>query len=357
MIDPHVHLRDGENQSHKETVRHGLAVAYNSGLDAVFEMPNTDPPLTSRKTIEDRLRLGSEAKKAEHLAMFHGVYAGVTADAAQIKEVVALKYHNTRVVGLKMFAGHSTGNMGIIEEKEQRRVYKTLAELGYNGVLAVHCEKESELKPKLWNPEGSFTHTLARPPESEVESVKDQIQFAFEAGYKGILHICHVSVPESVNSIEMVRSKVRFPITCGATPHHCMLYDTMMEGEDGLLLKMNPPLRPKEMADGILKMLMDGRIDWIETDHAPHDLDEKTGKALDKDGKPIYASGIPVLPYYMTFLKHLLAKGMHPDRLRAVTHDNIAKAFRIDVPNSKRETLRDLTREYQFDPFAKVRTL
>ena len=89
MIDPHAHMRDWE-QSSKETLKHGLDVAYRAGLDAVFEMPNTDPPLTSRKVILNRIELGNTAIAELGKNIFHGIFAGLTADVEQIKEVAAL---------------------------------------------------------------------------------------------------------------------------------------------------------------------------------------------------------------------------------------------------------------------------
>ena len=276
MIDPHVHLRDWE-QKHKETVEHGLDIAYRVGLYAVFEMPNTNPALTSIKTIEDRIELADKAIKNLRIPIFHGLYAGITSNPKQIEEVVN-SYDNLfpRVVGLKMFAGHSTGNMGIIEERDQELVYQTLKKLGFKGVLAVHCEKESLMKPKLWDYRNPFSHTLARPPKSEVESVKDQIKLASKAKYEGTLHVCHISVPESLNEIEKARGDAGFRISCGITPHHALIYDTMMNNKNGLLLKMNPPLRTKEMQRDMLDSLFYGRITWIETDHAPIQLMKKS---------------------------------------------------------------------------------
>jgi len=356
MIDPHVHLRDGK-QSHKETVKHGLSVAYRAGLDAVFEMPNTDPALTSMKTIDDRIILADQAIEELGVKIFHGLYAGITADPKQIKEVVrAHKRLFPRVVGLKMFAGHSTGNMGIIDEDEQKSVYRTLAKLKFDGVLAVHCEKERYIEEEVWNPEFPITHCFARGPLAEIASVDDQIRFAQQAGYKGTLHICHISVPESLEYIERGRKKSDFEITCGITPHHAFLWDTIMSRleEDGLLLKMNPPLRSKILQDHMVRNFYDGRIDWIETDHAPHTLEEKTGKALDGKGNPMYASGIPVLPYYPNFIRYIEQNWLDTPQVRNLTHNNIVRAFDLPkglIPDTRREPDYNLAKEYPFDAF------
>ncbi|MBR9691889.1 dihydroorotase [Candidatus Woesearchaeota archaeon] len=356
MIDPHVHLRDWD-QDHKETVKHGLEVAYDVGLDAVFEMPNTSPALTSSKKIVERIDLADRAiselktKNGGNFEIFHGIYAGITADPEQIAEVAGLPGNIKRVVGLKMFAGNSTGNMGIINEEEQKLVYKTLAESNYKGVLAVHCEKESLLRPKIWDPSQPFSHSLARPAESEIESVKDQILFAAEAGYKGVLHIPHISVPESLKYIEEMRDQVDFTITCGLTPHHAILDNLLMQYKNGLQLKMNPALRSRPRQAYMLKALLNGRIDWIETDHAPHTLNEKTGKVLDKDGKPIYASGIPGLPFYPHFINLFKSERMPDKFIDDMTHNNITKIFGLDIPNTHRKPDYDLAGEYEFNAF------
>ena len=128
MIDPHVHLRDW-NQSAKETLRHGLGVAWQAGLDGVFEMPNTDPPLTTREAIRRRIADADAALATLGVPLFHGLYAGLTADPAQIAQAVAAwRELFPRVVGLKMYAGHSTGEMGIIEREAQAVVYAELGE-------------------------------------------------------------------------------------------------------------------------------------------------------------------------------------------------------------------------------------
>ncbi|MFC1728582.1 dihydroorotase [Nanoarchaeota archaeon] len=353
MIDPHVHLRDWLQVS-KETVKNGLKTAQDIGLDGVFEMPNTDPVITSAEAIQDRIDLGNEMIGDLGIEMFHGIYGGVTDSVKQIEEIVEAQRENDRVVALKMFAGHSTGNMGLIEGKDQRQVYKTLAELGYKGVLAVHCEKESKLRVELWDPKESFTHTIARPPESEIESVKDQLKFAHQEGYKGTLHICHLSVPDSLEVIERARKKAKFKITTEVAPHHVVMYDELMDKLLGYFLKMNPPLRPKYMQESMLQALLDGRIDMIGTDHAPHTSDDK---------KKDYASGIPGFPYYPYFIEFLKQKGMSKERLDAVTHDNIVKTFEVDIPNTHRvramdkKELNELAIRYEYDGFEYVRNL
>jgi dihydroorotase len=359
MIDPHVHLRDWR-QAGKETLRHGLSVAYRAGLDGVFEMPNTDPPLTSREAILRRIGDADAALHGLGISLFHGVYAGLTAVPRQVEEMVrSWRELFPRVVGLKMFAGHSTGNMGIVDPREQALVYRTLAALGYTGVLAVHCEKEELLRPSEWDPSRPVSHARARPPGAEVASVDDQKRLARKAGFAGILHVCHISTPwaldllhgthEGAPSATVSRSDAAaagvppgLRVTCGLTPHHALLDANMMEGPDGLLLKVNPPLRPLPMPSLMLQRLLNGDIDWIETDHAPHTR---------KDKMEGFASGIPGLPFCPRFVKLLSDKGLSKARIDEMTHGAVCRAFGVSISRSGRAPEPGLEREYEFDPF------
>lgn len=345
-IDPHVHLRDGEFQNHKETLLHGFELAWKAGLSAVFEMPNTIPSLTSERVILERIMAGDKALQKLQIPLFHGILAGITADEKQIKEVVDIwKRLFPKVPGLKMFAGHSIGNMGITEYEEQNQVYRTLARHNYTGVLMVHCEKEDLLRPELFDPENPETHLSARPPEAEIESVLDQIKLAEKERFKGTLHICHISVPESLDVLEEKRKTVPFPITCGITPHHTLLSVENMKKPGGVLLKVNPPLRSESMQKQMFALLLDGRIDWIETDHAPHTVQEKLEN---------YASGIPGLQFYNRFIKILIDKGMSPEMLEDLTFRNITRTFLIPVEtfSENHDSKNIQSDEYGFDPFS-----
>ncbi|MBW6457953.1 MAG: dihydroorotase, partial [FCB group bacterium] len=142
MIDPHVHLRDGKER-HKETIEHGLRVAQKLGLSGVFDMPNTDPPILRRADVLGRLDL---AKKAGG-DVFYGLYCGLTADPEQVREAVACVRDLKEVVGLKLYAGSSTGDLSVPDTASRETIFQTLTNCDYRGVLAVHCEEESDFRP------------------------------------------------------------------------------------------------------------------------------------------------------------------------------------------------------------------
>ena len=313
MLDPHVHCRDGK-QRYKETIEHVFEVAKKQGIEKIFDMPNTDPPILYESDIQKRLKLVPKDQKENYF-----LYIGATDNEKQLEEAVRCYDKYKEIVGIKLYAGKSVGNLALINKEKQKRVYQTLSSLGYEGVLAVHCEKESCLRPELWNPTKPITHSYARPKKAEIESLKDQIKFAEESGFKGTLHIVHVSCPESVEIVDKARTKMK--ITCGVTPHHILWDNEMLNRPDGLLYKMNPPLRDKKDVAKLRQYLKEGKIDWIETDHAPHTIGEKL--------YPPYLSGYPSLYLYRDFVERFLPNmGLDKDLIRKLTFRNIYRTFK-----------------------------
>ena len=317
MTDAHVHFRDW-NQKNKETVLHGMLIGAKAGFNIFFDMPNTNPPVTSKDAAIKRLELGEEAEKQlgklGYDVHYH-TYLGLTSDKDQIKEMV-MTYNELfpRVCGLKMFASQSTGNMGIIGKDIQFEIYRTLAELDYKGVLAVHCEKEELFCPDL------LSHSMKRPSESEVQSVKDQISNAEKAGFKGNLHIAHISTEGALDEVRKARERGIIRITCGATPHH-ILQNSDSETE---IVKMNPPLRPESDRRAVWNALFDGTVNWVESDHAPHTLEDKqTG-----------ASGIPGFEGMLLTIRALRVAKMSEARLNELFCKNALATFGIDERSS-----------------------
>ena len=331
MIDPHVHLRDW-GQSSKETILHGMSIAGEAGFTRLFDMPNTSPACTDRDTILSRLADGGEA--AEKTGVSYHLYAGLTSDPEQVKEMAAV--HDELfplVIGLKMFAGQSTGNMGIIGRERQRIVFSALAESGYSGVLAV-------LVPGRWE-----THSEARPAAAETESVRDLIELATETGFRGTLHICHVSAASTIELVREKRLSSPFRITMGATPHHALLsvQDAVIHDR---YLKMNPPLRTAADRDAVFAALSDGTIDWAESDHAPHTIEDKEKGA----------SGIPGIPGMLLLLSKLRESGVPEQRLEAIFGNAAASAFgiadeRTVLPSDPYSLYEKAAAGYSWDPY------
>ncbi|MDD9954481.1 MAG: dihydroorotase [Candidatus Woesearchaeota archaeon] len=332
FIDPHVHCRDGK-QAYKETIKHALAVAEKAGMTAIFDMPNIDPPVITKEHALERIQLAKDSP------VFYGAYLALTGDPEEVRAGVAAVREVREIIGFKLYAGHSVGRIGVIDEEKQQLIYNTLAEEEYDGVVVVHCEKESLLTD--WDPKNPISHCRARPPAAEVASVQDQINFAKAAGFKGTLHIAHVSVPEAVDLV----NKENF-VTCGVCPHHLLFDETAMEKENGILLKMNPPLRPPGMKEELLQQLRDGKITWIETDHAPHTLKEKANEP--------YMSGIPGLQIYPKFIQWLREQGIPEKQIEEITFNKIADTYKLDILPRDCEPILELGDEYEFDVYKGV---
>ena len=146
-----------------------------------------------------------------------------------------------------------------------------------------------------------------------------QIKFAKEFSFKGTLHVCHVSSSESVN---LINSEEDIKITCAVTPHHILWDNSMLGREDGLLYKMNPPLREREEVNSLKNDLLKGKINWIETDHASHAIGEKLFSP--------YMSGFPSLYLYKKFIEEYLPElGLSSEQINKLTYDNIVEVFKI----------------------------
>jgi len=314
FIDPHVHCRD-RRQSGKETIKTASEAAVHGGVTQMHDMPNTDPPIMSEDGVLKRL----ETAEKSGIRVKYMVYAGLTSSRSQIREVAKAVEKYPQVAGLKLYAGESVGGLAVPEPKKQLDVYRALASLKYKGVLMVHCEKESEFLQKIWSVRNPATWCEIRPPKAETESVLDQIRFAVKAGFRGHLHICHITLPESILLLKKAPKTLR--ISCGVTPHHLLMNSDLMKKKSrGLYYKVNPPLRSREAVFGLVRQLLVGNVDWIETDHAPHTVNEKLNAP--------FASGMPELDTYSNFIAALNMHFQIPwDDIVSLTSLNAVKSF------------------------------
>ena len=178
--------------------------------------------------------------------------------------------------------------------------------------------------------------SIARPPEAEFESVRDQIEFAYRGGVKK-LHIAHVSTPEALDCILKARRSYGFndfhsmDVTCDVTPHHLFANTAMMRGgswsmsrEDDLLWKVNPPIRSFERQCALLGMLpsLGYAGCWIATDHANHLLSEKLNEP--------HCSGMPGITNWPRVVGRLEEEGLSDEAIVALTSGNALRAYGLD---------------------------
>jgi len=292
--------------------------------------------------VIDRLRLAKAANVPE---VFYGLYVGLTTDHWQIAKAVELYREFPQVVGLKLYACPSIGSLNVSQWHDQLRIYETLKEECYDGVLVVHCEKEELFIPELWNHKKPESHCSVRSEVAEFNSVEDQIKLANITMFEGRLHICHVSSPRAVELISWAKRNLSLDISCSVCPHHFIFDREQMKKPNGYLWKMNPPLRDHDSAYRLFFCLLTGMIDWIETDHAPHTLEEKM---------PLEClSGIPGLPWWPNFIEYLRRNGFSETHIEDLTFNNAAKRFGIDIKKSN-QPLIYRGDDYAFNPYEEL---
>lgn len=313
IIGIHEHCREwGE----KGTIDEALRIAEKMGFETICDMPNNIPPTISEEAFLDRLKT---TQKSKHKKVKYMAWIGLTADPKQIAEAVELWEKYPEIIGLKMFAGKSTRSLAVITEDEQRIVYQTLTKFDYNGTIAVHCEEEKHINESLYDPNKPWTHALARPEIAEVSSVCQQIRLAENSGFPGHLHICHVSSHESVNMINASKKK-KMRISCGVTPQ-ALLYSIEQMKKMGkiksLFLKCNPPIRTEFSKRLLIAALYSGKIDLIETDHAPHTVKDKLNNA----------SGVMSMLLLPKLYVELKKQGFHEREIKNLLCENALRIF------------------------------
>lgn len=317
-VDTHVHFRDGDEE-YKETIKGGAIKAAKQGILAVGDMPNTWPSILRRSDILARLEL---ARKSD-LPVKYSTWVGLTPDFDQIREAVKAVREIPQALGLKLYAGESVGELGVTSPDDQKKIYYKLTGLRYAGVMASHCESVSRFQPELWDPQKPWTHGQVRPIVSEIEAVKNQIDFAISSGFPGRLHICHITCLESLELVRVAR-ELGLRVSCEITPHHLLCNEDLLRSERGLRWKVNPPLRSektqKELAAVFLQLVRE-QADWIfvATDYAPHALFEKLG--------PPHLSGIANYSLYGKLLKWLRREGLSDREIEQVTYRNQKRIF------------------------------
>lgn len=268
FVDMHVHFRE-PGYSYKETIATGSRAAAASGYGIVATMPNLNPVPDS----PGNLALQEEIIKRDAVIDVRP-YASITIGrkGLELVDVAALK---DRVVAF------SDDGSGVQDEKMMR---KAMEEMAANGcILAAHCEDNSLLKGGYIH-DGRYAALHGHKgicSESEWGQIERDLRLAGETGCA--YHVCHISTRESVDVIRRAKDR-GVNVTCETGPHYLLLCDGDLQ-EDGRF-KMNPPLRSAEDRQALIEGILDGTIDMIATDHAPHSAEEKS-RGLEKSAMGI----------------------------------------------------------------------
>lgn len=263
LVDMHVHFRE-PGYSYKETILAGSRSAAAGGFTTVCTMPNLNPAPDSLDNLGKQLDI---IRKDAIIQVIP--YATITKKrmGGELVDYFALAPY---------VAGFSDDGSGVQDEEVMRRAMRGIAKTG--KILAAHCEVNSLLKGGYIH-DGEYAKAHGHRgicSESEWREIERDIRLSEETGCR--LHICHISTKESVDLIR--RAKARgVNVTCETGPHYLVFSDADMR-EEGRF-KMNPPIRSLADRDALIEGIVDGTIDVIATDHAPHSKEEKA-KGLEK---------------------------------------------------------------------------
>ncbi len=319
-IDEHVHFRD-PGLTHKADMATESRAAVAGGVTSFIDMPNTMPMTVSRAAVDAKMERASEVSVANY-----GFFIGATNN--NIDELLAADY--TRIAGVKLFLGSSTGNMLV---DSQSTISRLFAEV--HALIAVHAEDEATVKEckaeviaRYGEEPPVATHPLIRSREACVKATRLAVETARATGAR--LHVLHISTADELEMFSPgpVEGK---RITAETCPQYLLFSD-----EDyarlGARIKCNPAIKSAADREALLAALATGVIDVIATDHAPHLLKEKEGNALTA------VSGMPMIQFSLPSMLTLALGGKLSltEVVEKMAH-NPARIFAIDRRGFLRE--------------------
>ncbi|MBP5307441.1 MAG: dihydroorotase [Paludibacteraceae bacterium] len=314
MIDAHVHFRE-PGMTHKGDIGTESQAAVAGGVTSYMDMPNVRPATTTMELIEEKKEIASERSLANY-----GFYLGITNE--NIEE--ALRADKTKVCGLKLFLGSSTGNLLMREREKVDRIMTSQLP------IAVHAEDEETIESNRKRVEEFYAgklipmemHAKIRSNEACVKATRYIIGEAERRGSQ--LHLLHISTREELQILKELREQGGGKhITAETCPQYLWFDDRDYE-RLGAKIKCNPAIKSKEDREALILALQDGIIDTIGTDHAPHLLSEKEGDCLHA------TSGTPEIEYALPMLFELSRRGLIDlSRIATLTAHHPAEIFDI----------------------------
>jgi dihydroorotase len=334
FIDVHVHLREPGFED-KETIATGAAAAAKGGFSQIACMPNTNPPLDSVAHLE-YVRRQAEAAGASQVLPIACITEGQKGE--RLTDLAALK-----AAGAIAF---SDDGKGVQHGGLMREAMKQMAAL--DMPVCIHAEDETLSGAGVLDAGAAGRLGLESiPPEAESAMIARDILIAEQTGAR--LHICHVSVESAVALVRFAKSRGG-RITAEVTPHHLLLTDDEIQTDDAVF-KVNPPLRSERDRRACLEGFLDGTLDMIATDHAPHTESEKhLGIAQAPFGMVGIETVFPLLYTYLVLPGHLSLRDL---AMRMSTRP--AETFKlpggvIRVGGSADIVAVDLEHEHRVDP-------
>jgi dihydroorotase len=313
VIDDQVHFRE-PGLTHKGDIYSESRAAVAGGITSYMEMPNTVPNTLSQKLLEEKYVTASK-KSLANFSFFMG------ASNDNMEEV--LRTDPKTVCGIKVFMGSSTGNMLVDNERTLENIFSKSPML-----IATHCEDEATIRANMEKFRSQYGddvpvkyHPMIRSEEACYKSSSLAVSLAKKFNTR--LHILHISTAAELdlfsNDVPLTEKK----ITAEACIHHLWF-----EEEDysrlGNLIKWNPAIKTRDDREAILNAVLDGRIDVIATDHAPHTLEEKQQQYFKAP------SGGPLVQHSLVAMLELFHRGkISLEKIAEKMSHAVADCFRI----------------------------
>ncbi len=310
LLDVHVHLRE-PGFSYKETIETGTLAAAHGGFTSVCPMPNLKPCPDSIENLSKEIEIIKRSAKVR-------VYPYGTISVAEEGKVLSdMDGMSENVIAF------SDDGRGVQSDSFMRNAMLKAKSL--NKVIAAHCEDNTLL-------DGGYIHKgeYARihnhkgiSSESEYKQIERDLKLAYETGCK--YHVCHISTKESVEVIRQAK-KSSVDVTCETAPHY-LVFNDMDLIEDGRF-KMNPPIRSESDRKALIDGILDGTVDMIATDHAPHSKEEKS-----KGLKDSLMGVVGLETSFSAVYTHFVKTGIITlEKQIELMHINASKRFGIGFP-------------------------
>lgn len=322
FIDLHVHLREPGGEK-KETIATGTMAAAHGGFTTIAAMPNTRPVPDSREHLE---QIQVKIQETAHVRVLP--YGSITVRelGQELTDFSALKQAGAFAL--------SDDGVGVQSAGIMLKAMKQAAEADLP--IAAHCEENSLINKGSVH-DGFFAQKFGL---NGIPSVCESVQIARDvllAEATGVhYHVCHISTKESVRTVRDAK-RAGIHVTAEVTPHHLLLTEDDIPGLDANY-KMNPPLRSKEDRAALIEGLLDGTIDFIATDHAPHTAEEKEkGMVLAPFGIVGLETAFPllytnfVLTHKMTLQQLIMYMTKKPAEAFDLPYGKLAKDLAADI--------------------------
>ena len=297
IIDDQVHFRE-PGLTHKGDIYSESRAAVAGGITSFMDMPNTLPQTVTVKDLNEKFNLAAKQSFANYT-----FFIGATNNNIEELKSEGAK----RAAAIKVFMGASTGNMLVDDRRALERIFSET-----DHIIAVHCECEKTIKDNKDSFIRQFGEDLDitfHPKIRDVEACFNSSSFAVELAkkYNTRLHIFHLSTEKEMSLLEAKPLNEK-RITSEVCVHHLWFCDEDYK-EKGNLIKWNPAIKSRTDRDALRQALIDGKIDIVATDHAPHTWEEKQGSCLQA------ASGAPMVQHSLTAMLELCRQGIFTEEL------------------------------------------